>query len=326
MVDIVITWVNGDDIKWKESFEKYSFNSEGDKRVVRYRDWELLKYWFRSVEKFAPWVRKIHFITEGHLPPWINKNAEKLNIVRHSDYISEDNLPLFCSRAIEVNINKISELSEKFIYFNDDFFILDKLNVDCFFKNDLPCDIAVLNAIDGDGVSDAIIENLKIINRYFKKRQVIAKNLNKWFNLKYGFKILRTFLLLPWPNFTGFYDSHLPTPYLKSTFDQIWNLEPCILTHTLKSKFRKPGTVNPYLFRYWQLVSGNFMPHNPTYYSKYFEIVDENIDEIVDVIINQKKKIIVLNDSSNIKDFNKCKNKLKSAFEIILPIKSQFEI
>ena len=28
---------------------------------VRYRDWQNLKYWFRAVEKYAPWVRKIHF-------------------------------------------------------------------------------------------------------------------------------------------------------------------------------------------------------------------------------------------------------------------------
>ena len=235
-------------------------------------------------------------------------------------------MPLFCSRAIEVNINKISDLAEKFIYFNDDFFIINKINVDCFFKNNLPCDIAVLNAIDGDGVSDAIIENLKIINKYFRKRQVLLKNLNKWFNLKYGLKLFRTILLLPWPNFTGFYDSHLPTPYLKSTFDLIWNLEPSILEHTLKSKFRKPGTINPYLFRYWQLASGNFTPNNPTWFSKYFEIHDENIDEIVDAITKQKKKIIVLNDSSDIKDMEICKNRLKEAFEYILPEKSQFEI
>ena len=68
MVDIVITWVNGNDKKWKESFYKYSALYDGDKREVRYRDWDLLRYWFRGIDKFAPWVRKIHFVTEGHIP------------------------------------------------------------------------------------------------------------------------------------------------------------------------------------------------------------------------------------------------------------------
>lgn len=40
---------------------------ELDIREERYRDWDNLQYWFRGVEKFAPWVRKIHFVTWGHL-------------------------------------------------------------------------------------------------------------------------------------------------------------------------------------------------------------------------------------------------------------------
>lgn len=39
-----------------------------DNRVIRYRDWENLKYWFRGVETFAPWVNKVYFITYGHIP------------------------------------------------------------------------------------------------------------------------------------------------------------------------------------------------------------------------------------------------------------------
>ena len=57
-----------------------------DNRNVRFRDWDNMQYWFRAVEKFAPWVNKIHFVTYGHLPKWLNINNPKLNIAKHSDF------------------------------------------------------------------------------------------------------------------------------------------------------------------------------------------------------------------------------------------------
>ena len=34
--------------------------NENSISVARFRDCGLLKFWFRGVEKFAPWLRKIH--------------------------------------------------------------------------------------------------------------------------------------------------------------------------------------------------------------------------------------------------------------------------
>ena len=79
-IDFVITWVDGNDPAWRKDFEYYS-ELEGrdiDKRVVRFRDWENLQYWFRGVEKFAPWVNKIYFVTYGHVPGWLNTEHPKL--------------------------------------------------------------------------------------------------------------------------------------------------------------------------------------------------------------------------------------------------------
>ena len=62
-IDFVIIWVDGNDKEWRAEKDKYddkpisTSNSE-----VRFRDWDNLQYWFRGVEKFAPWVRKIHFL------------------------------------------------------------------------------------------------------------------------------------------------------------------------------------------------------------------------------------------------------------------------
>lgn len=73
-IDFVITWVDGNDLEWKR--EKAArlgrtdmdISVNTDDRKERYRDWDNLRYWFRGMEKYAPWVRKVHFVTWGHIP------------------------------------------------------------------------------------------------------------------------------------------------------------------------------------------------------------------------------------------------------------------
>ena len=126
-IDFVITWVDGNDPKWQEEKDK-TLIAQGlgvhiDGRKERYRDWDNLQYWFRGVEKYAPWVRKIHFVTWGHMPEWLNVDHPKLHIVKHEDFIPKEFLPTFNSHTIEWNFHRIEGLSEHFLYFNDDMFL-----------------------------------------------------------------------------------------------------------------------------------------------------------------------------------------------------------
>ena len=88
-IDFVVTWVDGNDPNWQNEKSLY-LKKENDAAWsdwvaggMRYRDWGLLRYWFRGVETCAPWVRKIHFVTWGHIPAWLDVSNPKLNIVRH---------------------------------------------------------------------------------------------------------------------------------------------------------------------------------------------------------------------------------------------------
>ncbi|MER5060091.1 glycosyl transferase, partial [Providencia stuartii] len=147
-IDFVIPWVDHNDHLWQKDFKQYNTNNkEEDSSFERYRDWGLLKYWFRGVENNAPWVNKIHFITYGHYPDWLNINHPKINIVRHDSYIPSKYLPVFSSHPIEIFINRIPNLSDKFVYFNDDMYLINKVEQTDFFINDKPCDIFSLNAI-----------------------------------------------------------------------------------------------------------------------------------------------------------------------------------
>ena len=97
MVDIVVLWVDGADPEWLDEYSKYKGLS-GDQRASRFRDWGNLRYWFRGVERYAPWANKIHFVTWGHLPQWLDTTCPKLHIVNHRDFIPEKYLPTFISK------------------------------------------------------------------------------------------------------------------------------------------------------------------------------------------------------------------------------------
>lgn len=324
-IDFVMIWVDGNDPAWRKEFDKYSFSEKGDKREIRFRDWNNLRYWFRGVERFAPWVNKIHFVTCGHYPEWLNLDARKLNFVRHDEFIPSKYLPTFNANTIELNIHRIKGLSENFVFFNDDIFLINKTDPTRFFQKGKPCDMAVNNAIAGGGIGHLILNDIETINKNFDKYKVLRGSFCKWFNLKYQIYLLRTILLLPWPRFTGFIDPHLTNSYCKSTFKDVWEKEFELLDKTCMSRFRESDNLNQYVMRYWQLMKGNFYPCNVMKKSEYIGITDETIKHIKDVIEKQENNIIDLNDDG-VSDFEHAQQTINESFQKILPDKSQFEI
>lgn len=327
MTDIVLLWVDGNDPLWQADYNRYSPTLSGDKRELRFRDWDNLKYLFRGIEKCAPWVHKVHFVTYGHLPQWMNTNAKKLNIVKHTDFLPMTYLPTFNCNPLELNLHRIEGLAEQFIYFNDDTFLIDDVPEERFFKNGLPCDIAALNAIqpNNQGIDHIICNDLMLINKYFPKKNLLKKHFFKWFNYRYISQWYRTLVLLPWSLHTGFVDPHMPNAFLKSTYEKVWDLESDLLNKTTESKFRDTTNVNQYLMRYWRLCTGEFSPYNVWKDSEYLCIQNNNLEHISNFIRNRRKKIVCLNDADSTVDFEKAKNTLIKAFESIFPEKSTFE-
>ena len=327
-IDFVIIWVDGNDKQWRAEKDKYddkpvsSSNSE-----VRFRDWDNLQYWFRGVEKFAPWVRKIHFVTWGHLPKWLDTSNPKLNIVNHRDYIPEKYLPTFNSHTIELNLHRIEGLAEQFVYFNDDMFITAPTKAEDFFKNGKPCDTVAMDCIyfskDSAGFFNGA--NLTVINDHFDKRKAIKKDFKKWFSPKNNLKnLIRTSLLLAWPWFPGFYYQHTPSSFLKSVFEEIWEKEYETLDDTSSCKFRKKGNVNQWLMKFWQLADGNFEVRKDSF-AYCYHIKEYNFNDLVKDIPSQKHKMLCINDTSETVDFEVKKQKVIEAFEKLLPEKSTFE-
>lgn len=322
-IDFVIPWVNGADKTWLEKKKKYDRSTNGDTRVNRYRDWETLKYWFRGVEKFAPWVNKIYFISDEQTPDWLNLENKKLVLTDHKDYIPSKYLPTFSANPIELNLHRIKDLSEQFVYFNDDFFLLRPISPAFFFLNKKPCDDAILSPIIIEGkntIGKICANDMGVINTHFTKEEVMHDK-RKWLHYKYGIQMMRTLCLLPWHHLPGFFNDHLPQPFLKETFKTIWEKEGELLDKVCQNKFRNyEEDVNQWLMRYWQFCEGNFTPTSPKRGICYTNVCDEALN----TIRKQSYSVICINDSKE-DGFDEWKGKLLGAFESILPEKSSFE-
>ncbi|XP_075228140.1 N-acetylglucosamine-1-phosphate transferase subunits alpha and beta [Lycorma delicatula] len=98
--------------------------TQSDFAPSRFDDKEELRYSLRSLEKFAPWVRKVYLVTNGQIPHWLNLENPRIKIVTHYEiFTNKTHLPTFSSPAIETHLHRIPGLSEKFLYINDDIFL-----------------------------------------------------------------------------------------------------------------------------------------------------------------------------------------------------------
>ena len=331
-IDFVITWVDGSDSEWLKEKSKYTSGGSQDNSAARYRNLDLLKYWFRAVDMYAPWVRKIHFVTWGHYPEWLNTEHQKIHIVKHSDFIPEKYLPVFSSHPIEWNMHRIKGLSNNFVYFNDDMFITDKVKPSDFFYKGLPRDVAAMNAFTfvwpESKVTDFVLANdMYVMNQHFDKKNSIKKNISKWYNLSLGKYLFTNILLLPWPKFTGMKPMHVAMSLKKDTFKELWDEEYELLDRTCSHRFRDMEDVNPWLIEFWQMAKGEFYPRKAKEV-QYFSLspdVDDN-DAIYKAVSESKYKLICINDGYVNENYDSVKGKLCSVMDKKFAQKSQFEI
>ena len=331
-IDFVLAWVDGNDPVWLTEKRKYSETIKENRSIIdqgdhRYRDWDLLRYWFRAVEKYAPWVHKVHFLTCGQIPEWLNTAHPKLHLVRHEEYLPPEYLPTFNSHTIELNMHRIDGLAEQFVYFNDDMYITKPVQPDDFFLNGLPRDIFALDAIycASGSAGSYNCNDLTVINDHFSKKEQFKKHHKKWFKRCYGKKKLyQTAALLPWRWFPGFFYQHLPSNFLKSTLEEVWKAAGEILDATSKNKFRDQTQVNQWLFKYWQLVDGRFEPQSVDI-GRCYHLRDKGVEELCEVIRTGKYALICINDTDRTTEFEKKKREIQQAFASILPNRSGYE-
>ncbi|MFD8723720.1 stealth family protein [Streptomyces sp. NPDC059629] len=131
-IDVVYTWVDDSDPVWRAGRDAFRRELDGSPagrlheqaaNDSRFTSRDELRYSLRSIHQYAPWVRNIFLVTAGQVPAWLNTEFPGIRVVDHREIFSDPYaLPTFNSHAIESQLHHIPDLSEHFLYLNDDVF------------------------------------------------------------------------------------------------------------------------------------------------------------------------------------------------------------
>ena len=217
-IDVVYTWVDGSDPRWQASFAEYSQKERGASDALskrRFKDHEELRYSLRSIYRFAPWVNHIYIVTCGQKPQWLAPHP-KITVVDHKKiFPNPKHLPTFNSMAIECNLHHIPDLSEHYLYFNDDVFLGKRSSPDNFFTKDDKMRIFLSETKMPTGTPIPGDEGF----------YAASKNTSSLLNEHYGFD-------------HHFCHAHTPYPSLKSFVESTENRFPVIFTTVSSHRFR----------------------------------------------------------------------------------------
>ncbi len=140
-IDAVYLWVDCNDPVWQASRSAHSDGSgqnlTSDAQVSsRFRSRDELRYSLRSLAMYAPWIRRVHLVTDNQKPDWLNDEHPELRVISHTELFKDAScLPTFNSHAIETQLHRIEGLSEHFLYFNDDVFLGRSVQPQNFFQS-----------------------------------------------------------------------------------------------------------------------------------------------------------------------------------------------
>jgi len=331
LIDFVVAWVDGGDKAWQEKRAKFGGEMRGEGAdEARFRDWGIFKFWFRGIEKYADFVHKIYFISDAQIPKWLNTEHEKLQIVDHTDFIPQKYLPTFSANPIELNLHRIKGLSEYFVFFNDDTFVVNPMSARDFFIDGKPVDCGILNVHcvkKSRFIHQISLNDAAIINEHFEMRRVIAQNPRLWQNPKYGARFnLQNLILRKCPRFPGFKQFHLPAAMLKSVYERVWEREFDELDETCQHKFRSKFDVNQWLMREWNLCENNFAPCDPRGRGDLIDFEKPDLEgEFARLeAALRRKKMVCINDGDGI-DFEPIKSRVLRLLEEKFQDKSKFE-
>ncbi len=251
-IDAVITWVDGSEPNYKLKLEE---NLKNKKIINRqYTQANEIDFCVASIIKFAPFVRKIFIVTDKQKPRFSGirhtVSLEKIEIIDHEE-IFRDNLdcmPSFNIRSIDALLFKIKNLSDKFIYFNDDMFLIKETTKEDWFKDNK----AVLTGSWAKTYNKQLIKN-------------ISHKIKNLLNIRPSFNAAQSKAA----NIAGFHNKyfksfHCGRPQIKSVIKDFYDKNPERLTNQIRYKFRDGRQYIPYSLCWHLLIKENLYIESST--------------------------------------------------------------
>ncbi len=239
-IDVVITWVDGQDLAHRAKRAEYTTDKKETQRediggATRFDSVGEIYFSVSSLLRFAPFVRKIFIVTDNQNPQLESLVAEyfpstrtQIEIVDHRVIFEgyEEYLPVFNSLSIETMLWRIPGLSQRYVYLNDDNFLLSEHSVEQWFEGEKLVSF-------GEKFSSRTARFL----RWIKPR----KNGHKTFGYKDA--MVNAADLVGAKSFRLF--PHAPTSQLKSLLAEFFEKHPEAMIQNIAHRFRDPSQYNP---------------------------------------------------------------------------------
>ena len=240
-IDIVIAWVDGNDLELKKKRHKYLTGEDASDAVsaTRFASNNEIYYNIASILKYVPFCRHIYVVADNQRPEFIDEFAaqglciaDKIRVVDHREIFRgfEEHLPTFNTRSIESMLWNIEGLSDYFIYLNDDFFFNAPAQVEDFLKAE---SLVIYGHWQNSFALKAKLKYRQLMSRQFGKpiqpKHMIAQMLGADV---LGFK--KFFEIHHYPHIV---DRHALKDYLLE--------HPQLLETQIKFKFRSVEQLNP---------------------------------------------------------------------------------
>lgn len=296
-IDLLITYVNGSDNTWIKDFIRTT--KTHNPTATRFRSWGTLRYLFRGIAAYMPFIRDVVLIVSGptQVPVWLD--TKKVRIVYHDEFIPKEYLPTFNSCTIESFFWNIKGLSDRVIYFNDDMFPIFPMTEDDFFTEDVP--------------------HIKFIDlrTYYNKNIFDCQ-------CRSGIDLITNALGIPGiPAGKMFRPWHISTAITKQGFEYIRDMCAETIAKSV-SKLRATQNVNQYIYAYYYYFTNNYIDDSVSY--TYFEITDKSLKDICNEILDGSHKMVCLNDSDKLKDYARVRYLLQNAMARKFPDPCKYEL
>lgn len=256
-MDLVITYVDYSNLDWQRNY----INTQISSYPMYFRTHkDSLKYLLRGVHQYLPFIETVYLVVQNlsEVPDYIDTSVVK--VVLHEDIIPKKYLPVFNSCVIEWFLPNIKNLSDLFLYCNDDMFITAPISKECFYQN------GIINTWFGNLPEDhpftqGIIKNSSLLV-YGKPRTITPQ--------------------------------HIIRCYSKDTFQTVFHNKNIEIIDSFTAFRDNDKNICIYAIDYYQDSHGISQPLNPKI--SYQFLTNENIDRRLDNIILGQHQLLVLSD------------------------------
>ncbi|MGH4032279.1 stealth family protein [Actinomycetota bacterium Odt1-20B] len=315
-IDVVYTWVDGDDAQWRARRDATLAQVSGAREVnahaasdARYENRDELRYSLRSLDMYAPWVRRVFLVTDRQVPDWLDLSNPRVTVVDHTEIFGDPGcLPTFNSHAIESQLHRIPGLSEHFLYMNDDVFLGAALTPQTFFHaNGVAKFFRSPSLVD---MGTPSVADSPVVAAGKNNRQLIAESFGRVLTQKM---------------------KHTPHPLRRSVLQELEDRYPGAHAETASHRFRHPGdvSVTSSLHQYYGYFAGHCVPGELDY--AYADLAHRNTPRrLTSMLARRDKDVFCLNDTGTESGAGRARREQQTAMlrqflEGYFPVPSSFE-